>query len=188
MNWGVTVQETRMINAAEVLRAQFARGLGLDRYADIMQGDPESPDFQRLFNGYYRVRRNEEWRQHYYHLFSCAKREHYSFEQIIREMFRLTGNVEASFSSKMLATIDGTKPIWDQYVLQNLGLSLTGGTQGEKVDNAVALYERIVIWYDDYLKTSEAKANIDEFNLLLPDYIWLSDTKKIDCLLWSKRA
>ena len=146
-----------MINATEVLRAQFARGLGLDRYAEIIQGDPESPDFQRLFNGYYRVRRNEEWRKHYYNLFSSAQKGHFSFEQIIREMFRLTGNVEASFSSKMLATLDGTKPIWDQYVLQNLGLVLTGSTKEEKVDNAVTLYDRIVMWYDDYLKSSEAQ-------------------------------
>ena len=51
-----------MINAKEVLQAQLARGLGLDRYADIMRGDPASPDFQRAFNGYYRIRRNEKWR------------------------------------------------------------------------------------------------------------------------------
>ena len=30
--------------------------------------------------------------------------------------------------------------------------------------------------------------NIIEFNRLLPDYTWINDTKKIDCLLWSKRA
>ena len=44
-----------MINAKEVLQAQLARGLGLDRYAEIMHGDPASPDFQRAFNGYYRI-------------------------------------------------------------------------------------------------------------------------------------
>ena len=111
-----------MINAKEVLQAQLARGLGLDRYADIIHRDPASSAFQRAFNGYYRIRRNEEWRQHYYDLFVKAKVERFSFEQIITELFRLTGNVEASFSSKMLATIDASKPIWDQYVLQNLGL------------------------------------------------------------------
>ena len=58
-----------MINAKEVLQAQLARGLGLDRYAEIMHVDPSSLSFQRLFNGYYRVRRNEEWRRYYYRLF-----------------------------------------------------------------------------------------------------------------------
>ena len=176
-----------MINAKEVLQAQLARGLGLDRYADIMIGDPVSPEFQRAFNGYYRIRRNEEWRQHYYDLFVKAKAERFSFEQIISELYRLTRNVEASFSSKMLATIDASKPIWDQYVLQNLGLELTGKSQEEKLQNTVVLYNRIVRWYVDYLTTDEARENIREFDRLLPEYAWVSETKKIDCLLWSKR-
>ncbi len=136
-----------MINAKEVLQAQLARGLGLDRYTDIMRGDPASPDFQRAFNGYYRIRRNEKWRQHYYDLFAKAKTEHYSFEQIITELYRITGNVEASFSSKMLATIDASKPIGNQYVLQNLGLELMGKTQEEKLQDAVAVGERNVMSY-----------------------------------------
>ena len=47
---------------------------------------------------------------------------------------------------------------------------------------------RIVRWYDDYLTTAEAKTNIAEFDHLLPEYAWVSETKKIDCLLWSKRG
>ncbi len=177
-----------MINANKVLQDQLARSLGLDRYEEIMQGDPQSSDFQRTFNGYYRIRRNEEWRQHYYALFCKARDEHYSFEQIITELYQNTGNIEASFSSKMLATIDASKPIWDQYVLQNLGLALTGKTKEEKLQNAVRLYDSIVAWYEEYLKTDEANENIKAFDRLLPYYAWISNTKKIDCLLWSKRA
>ena len=176
-----------MINATEILQAQLARSLGLDRYAEIMQGDPSSPEFQRAFNGYYRIRRNEVWRQHYYDLFVRAKAEGYSFEQIITDLYHATGKVEASFSSKMLATIDPDKPIWDQYVLQNLGMELTGKTQAEKLAYAVTLYAAIENWYADYLLTEEARENIRLFDQILPDYRWVSDVKKIDCLLWSKR-
>ncbi|MBQ5987287.1 MAG: hypothetical protein IJL59_08465 [Clostridia bacterium] len=49
------------------------------------------------------------------------------------------------------------------------------------------LYDQIVNWYADYLTTDEARENIGEFDRLLPEYTWVSDTKKIDCLLWSKR-
>ena len=87
----------------------------------------------------------------------------------------------------MLATIDASKPIWDQYVLQNLGLVLTGKTKEEKLQEAVRLYDSIVAWYEEYLKTDEANENIKVFDRLLPDYAWISNTKKIDCLLWSKR-
>ena len=177
-----------MINAAAVLQMQLAHSLGLDCYADIVRGDPNSPDFQRVFNGYYRIRRNKEWRRDYYDLFIRARDNRFTFEQIITDMFRRTGNVEASFSSKMLATIDTSKPIWDRYVLQNLGVKLTGKTPEEKMKNAVKLYIQIEEWYAEYLTTPEAHDNIEVFNRLLPEYTWVSDTKKIDCLLWSKRA
>lgn len=48
-------------------------------------------------------------------------------------------------------------------------------------------HDRIVRWYEDYLTTDEARENTSEFDRLLPDYSWVNDTKKIDCLLWSKR-
>ncbi len=176
-----------MINATEILQAQLARSLGLDKYAEIMRGDPTSPSFQRAFNGYYRIRRNDEWRKHYFALFLRARTEDLDFSQIITALCLATGNVEASFSSKMMATIDPAKPIWDQYVLQNLGLELTGKTQEEKLKNAILLYGAIEKWYLDYLTTAEAHENLHAFDLLLPEYKWISDVKKIDCLLWSKR-
>lgn len=176
-----------VLSTGLVFELQLARSLGLDRYAEIMRGDPSSPEFQRLFNGYYRIRRNSEWRSAYYALFVQAKENNYSFEKIITFLYEATGNVEASFSSKMLATIDSSKPIWDQYVLQNLGLELTGKTQDEKLQHAILLYGEIVHWYEEYLKTDEAKKNIQEFDRWLPRYSWISEVKKIDCLLWSKR-
>ena len=177
----------QILNGKEILQQQLARGLGLDRYAFIMRGEPSSPEFQRVFNGYYRVRRSKEWQCHYYGLFDKARESNCSFEQTIKELYTLTGNVEASYTSKLIATIDSSKPIWDQYVLRNLGLELTGRTKDEKMQNAITLYEKIEKWYDHYLSTNEARENIDLFDRILPDYAWISDVKKIDCLLWSKR-
>ena len=180
-------RENEMICATTILQAQLARGLGLDKYAEIMRGDPTDPDFQRLFNGYYRIRRNEEWRKHFYSLFAKVEADNVTFEYILRELYKLTGNVEASFSSKMLATVDASKPVWDKYVLQNLGLKLSGKTQAEKLNSAVALYRSIETWYSEYMSTSEARENIETFNCMLPDFAWISDVKKIDFLLWSMR-
>ena len=180
------------LDAKILLEAQLARSLGLDSYEEIMTVAPVtdvslSSEFQRKFNAYYRVRRNEEWRKSFYSLFERAKKEHYSFVDVIGLLFVETGNVEASFSSKMIATIDDSKPIWDQYVLMNLGLELKGKTPRERVINAAELYRRIEDWYMEYLLTDEAKENIAVFNRMLPDYTWVSDVKKIDCLLWGKR-
>ena len=115
----------------EVLRRRLATSLGLESYSQIMasvrQTNIETDGvFQRMFNAFYRVRRNEEWRKVYYHLFEELKVNTPSFDYIIRYMYERTGNIEASFSSKMLATLCPSEPIWDRYVIENLGLKLEG--------------------------------------------------------------
>ena len=111
------------IDAKKVIETRIAESMGFDKYKQIMEmvrkTDVSSdPDFQRNFNGFYRVRRNVEWRKVYYDLFESVKGSNPSFEYIIRTMYEATGNIEASFSSKMLATINSDMPIWDRYVIQ----------------------------------------------------------------------
>lgn len=62
--------------------------------------------FQRTFNGFYRIRRNEDWRKFYYENFEKWKNESTpTFPLILETLYRHTGRVECSFSSKMLATL-----------------------------------------------------------------------------------
>lgn len=178
--------------AEKLLEDQQARSMGLDKYADILRNVREKDvscdkSFQHMFNAFYRVRRNAEWQKTYYMIFEHAKNEYCSFADVIERLYMETGNVEPSFSSKMIATIDTQMPIWDQYVLKNLKLELKGKTPREKISNAIQLYDRIRNWYQEYLLTEVAQRNIDEFNRRLPSYSWISDVKKIDYLLWSRR-
>ena len=64
---------------------------GVEKYADIMKAFPSinaatDKVFQRKFNGFYRVRRNEEWQAHYYTIMEQGKIRKLSFEQILREL------------------------------------------------------------------------------------------------------
>ena len=102
-------------------------------------------------------------------------------------LFQCTGNIEPSFSSKMLATICPEKPIWDKYIVQNLGIELDGVTKDEKLKNAISLYSDIEKWYEEFLKTDKAMECIEAFDSILPGYKSISTTKKIDCIIWSIR-
>ena len=180
------------IDAKRVIETRIAESMGFDKYKRIMEmvrnTDVSSDlDFQRLFNGFYRVRRNAEWRKAYYDLFEKAKGSNPSFETIIRMMYAATGNIEASFSSKMLATINADMPIWDRYVVQNLCLNMKGKTKEDQLNCAVDLYDRMVSWYDSFLQTENGRDCLAEFDRTLPGYVWMSDVKKIDFYLWSIR-
>ena len=179
------------INPNKVIEDRLAASFGLEQYGYIISqwktvDVSADEDFQTKFNGYYRVRRNAEWRECYYALFQRGKSEKLSFADIITYLYENTGNVEPSFSSKMYATLNADKPIWDQYVLKNLNLQLDGKGE-ERLQNAIALYTRIEAWYKDFIKTQNGKECIDAFDKALPSYSWISSTKKIDCFLWGMR-
>ena len=174
------------IDANKVIETRIAESMGFDKYKQIMEmvhkTDVSSDSyFQRTFNGFYRVRRNA------YDLFEKVKVNNPSFEFIIKTMYEATGNIEASFSSKMLATINPNMPIWDRYVVQNLCLNMTGKTKEDQLKCAVMLYDQMLSWYSDFLQTENGRNCIAEFDRTLPGYVWMNDVKKIDFYLWSIR-
>lgn len=142
--------------------------------------------YQKTFNGFYRVRRDTAWQQIYYAMFEEEKKRVPSFERIICEIWKRTGRIEPSFSSKMVATINPNMPVWDKYVLQNLHYKLEG-TGELRLKNAIALYDKMIKFYINLLQTDEALRAIKIFDQALNDYAWITPTKKIDLILWQAR-
>lgn len=176
----------------KILQERLAASMGLDKYRYIMNllhdTDVSSDiDFQRMFNGFYLIRRNETWRRIYYDYFEKVKKGNPTFEDILLHMFQCTGNIEPSFSSKMLASIFPDKPIWDRYVVHNLKMKLDGKTKQDKLKNAINLYSEMEKWYEDFLQSDRGKECIESFDKALPDYKKISNVKKIDSILWSIR-
>ena len=181
-----------MINPDAAIQQRLALGFGLDRYAAIMRRFPnvdvsKDRDFQRLFNGFYRVRRNETWRDAFYALFQRVRDARPTFEEIVTALYDKTGRVEASFASKMLATLDADKPIWDKYALINLGIAVPDKNKDAPLTGIADAYDQIEGWYASYLTTPNARRCVRSFDRLMPDYSWISATKKIDFYLWSMR-
>ena len=165
---------------------------GFEKYEKIMKSfsviDVRSDrDFQKNFNGFYRVRRNVEWQKNYYSIMEQGKTKKQSFEEVLSEMYARTGRVEASFASKLLHTIDHNMPIWDQFVLQNLNKKLPICRGEEKIEKCIKIYGEIVTWYKEALADIGVRQKLFEFDEILPQYKWFSSTKKLDFLLWQMR-
>ena len=175
-----------------VFQERLAVSMGFDKYQFIMEHVKKTDvsvdaDFQKTFNGFYLVRRNEDWRKVYYDHFESVKGDTPTFASILMHLYKCTGNIEPSFSSKMLATLFPDKPIWDRYVVQNLNMELVGATKEERLANAIALYAGMEKWYADFLQTEKANECIEVFDRFFPDYKHISSIKKIDSILWSIR-
>ena len=179
----------------DAIRKALIERTGIHRYCAIMQfeGDvtDEESGFQKLLNGYYNVRRPEEWRRDYYSLFQEVREAPSpQYKQILRGIYERTGQVEASFATKMLATIDSSMPVWDRRVitaLKRYDASLpvvSTVTVGGRIEKAIAGYNALCEACNDLLTGPVGKRCIERFDKWLGAYSDISSMKKLDVILW----
>ncbi|MET3527179.1 hypothetical protein [Phenylobacterium koreense] len=152
----------------------------------------EAEPLRRRFNAYYGVRRNVAWRASFYERFEAAKNGPAGsidlFADIVRSLSAETGRVEASFVSKLVATIDPEYPIIDSVVRKWLGsLTETPPFKGG-VDVVTAYYVWLTKFMREIVRTPEAQAWSKAFEAtfpLLPGEQPISQMKQIDFLIWA---
>lgn len=184
-----TISMCSFVHSSVVIRS------GMDRYCKIMslfKGGAGCKDasFQRLYTGFYRLRRSASWLKSYYDLMSdFSHRKEKNFGKILKAVDLIPGSgIELSFSSKMFATMDATMPIWDSQVKNALGLANipVHGSKDCREAYAIDLYAKLRAEFARLLAAKDVKREIAAFNSLLPDYASaLTDEKKLDYLLWS---
>ena len=188
-------------NPRRALLTAVANSCGLVAYRktidDLRKGDITSPiflDYRKNYTAYYRVRRDEDWLNHYYAYLEANKdREDITYEEVLRAISSYPHEtsrgkektVEASFASKLLHTINPHHPIWDSQVLKALGVRVDPYLSFEgHMRECVRLYGELEKTVEAYLQSGVGHTCIEEFDRFFPDYKDLSDEKKLDFYLW----
>lgn len=143
-------------------------------------------EFQRRYNGFYRVRRNAQWQWHYFALLERSRAASITFEEALSQLLAATGRLEASFASKLVATINPNLPVIDKFVLENLGLRLPRYSQCDRKTKVVEVYDRLISSFHDFAKTDEGNALTTRFQEIYPEAN-LTTAKMIDLVLWQTR-
>lgn len=184
------------LNKNKILERWIANALGLEHYSTIMEDFKtfdianDTKDFQKKFIYFYKVVfRKEKWLQKYFKFMQDSRGKKLEFEEVLRKISGNEGNIEVSFASKLLHTINPDKPIWDQNVLEKLHIdrSLNGETRDEKIKDAVNKYTKLEKKYKKILSERKIQDYIDFFDKLAPSYKDISEIKKVDFLFWSIR-
>ena len=166
----------------------ISRLLAFDKYEYIIDNlytcDISSDiEYQKKFSAFYVVRRNKKWKNQFFSYFESIKeRKDISFDVILKDLIVRTGNVEASFSSKLLSTINPNMPIWDRFVLERLGVKVDHN--GNRIENTIKAYEEIIKKEKELLKRVDVKQSIKQFRELFPEYNF-SDIKILDYMIWN---
>ena len=163
--------------------------IGIAKYNWIMKRVHEvdvstDTEFQKFFNGFYRMRQRPAsfYKCYYAFLEQHKANPTLTFEDIVTHLYKETNSIHASFSSKLLATINADMPIWDKFVLQNLGLRPPYYYEKDRHQKTIQLYHQICNWY----QSEQAKEKLELFNEMFPNTD-ISDVKKIDFVLWATR-
>lgn len=144
-------------------------------------------EFQRQFNGFYRVRRNAEWRKSYFELLAyTANQSHPTFRNVILAIQNKTSRIEASFASKLIATVNPNLPVIDRFVVKNIGLKLPNYNNSSRIDLLVNLYEQLTTQFEHYLLSPEGETLTSEFDKFYPNAA-ITNIKKLDLVLWQIR-
>jgi hypothetical protein len=139
-------------------------------------------DFQRQFDHFYRVRKNQEWRTCFFGLLERVKACGISFHEALDSMQSATGNVEASFASKLVATIDPSKPVIDKFVLKHFRLSLPYPKAKNRFERVLNLYESLCEQFSGLIASSTGSTILDCFDRRF-GHTNLTALKKVDLVL-----
>jgi hypothetical protein len=140
-------------------------------------------DFQRHFDHFYRVRKNENWRRCFFALMQCAKFSGITFYDALGALRDATGNIEASFASKLVATVDPSKPVIDKFVLEQFKLSLPYPKAKERFTCVLDVYESLSDLYSRLLSSPTGSMILDCFDHRFGSTN-LTALKKVDLVLW----
>jgi hypothetical protein len=164
---------------------------GLDRYVWLQRqvrlcDVSVDEDFQTRFSGFYRVRRDAQWRSVYFRLLETSKVKGIDFPQALKEINGRTGTIEASFASKLVATLDSSKPVIDKFVLEHFELHLPRWGLSDRQNKTIDLYYDLCDRYSVFVQSPTGKMIRELFDSRYP-CSEISELKKIDLVLWQIR-
>ncbi len=105
-----------------------------------------------------------------------------TYEQVLTYLFQETGCIHASFSSKLLATVRPEMPVWDKYVLSNLGLKAPYYSCKSRFQKVLDTYQKNLRLVSD----PGGPIKVAVFDANFPN-VDITDVKKIDFVLWQTR-
>jgi hypothetical protein len=146
----------------------------------------DNAEFQRRFNYFYRVRGNKKWRTAFFRIFEKSKTlRQLEFAHVLIDLHKKVKRIEASFSSKVVATLDPSRPVLDSIVRGHFGLHLPYHYQCDRLAKTVSVYQNLEQVMSHALKTK--KWIVRAFDGAFPKHRNITPMKKLDFVLWKIR-
>ncbi|GAB6041108.1 hypothetical protein [Endothiovibrio diazotrophicus] len=145
--------------------------------------------YRRTYTGFYvlRLPKSEAYNLYFTLIEKHKNNNAISLNYILKELKYVTGRIETSFGSKLLATINPNVAPLDKIVLGNLGLSLPSYNAHDRMQECVKTHKALVEKMNHLITLPEFIPLKTKFEQRFPDYTF-TDTKILDLLLWQYRT
>ena len=179
------------LTKAQIDAALPAIATGLNKYL-WLQANRDSSDlrsnplYKRRFNHFYKVRRGKEWQDHFYGLLEAKKGKRVCFSEVLKALYQATNRYEASFASKLLATVEPSMPVIDSIVFRNLNLRLPASNSRDRAVRICRLHARLIAYFNEFLSMENGKYLVQSFCKTYPG-IDITEINMLDLVLWQTR-
>ena len=196
-NMRITKEQVDQVFSSKKTCERIAAGLSSYQWLQKNVGRVASEDFQKLYARFYGINaahKDSQWRKQYFGMMQEAKimGAQLSFRKILDLFKAETGKYEASFVSKLIATLDPDKQVIDRHVLRNFGLKLPGYNIANRAEKIDEIYNLLGL---EYKKMLDAKP-VGEY--VIGRYVCrkfdsefqsskITRLKKIDLVFWQIR-
>lgn len=188
---------TLNLNEEQIRLALPKVKLGLSKYLAIqshfkaLTDGPlgENAEFMKRFNGFYRVSRmSPQWYDAFYKVFDNSRKSTPSFFELLTSLYAVTNRCEASFASKLLATLDPTMPVIDSIVLSILKTKIPRLPTPNRLEKVSLLHQEIGRCYREFLGSKQGESLVSQFKSVYSiESKLLSEVKMLDFILWQTR-
>jgi hypothetical protein len=172
------------------LRKGIAKYSALQRNLQTTPDVTQAPDFQRQFRSFYRVRRGVAWQWVFFEFMQQHRRSAPDFRRSLLALADQTHRCEASFASKLAATLNPDLPVLDALVLAVMRAHLPGewtllrtGTLDSRLGRAVEVYGRLTDAVRRIIATDAGAELLKLFDRQYAQHAF-TNTKKLDFMLW----
>ena len=200
-----------IITKNDIEIALKGRMKGINTYLELMQNIEKLNIDESKYRSFYKMNRglpDEYYEEYFTCLKEYLKREDIKqlrsndvekiasiFEETLRRLKTKSGRIEASFSSKLLSTVNPNIAVWDSNVLShldNVKAPYSIKDKEKQIQKTVETYKNLINAIND-LKNNEGKEYIKIFDKTISDaklesnypLSKITSTKKIDFVLWS---
>lgn len=144
--------------------------------------------YQRSFNGLYGVRRNAQWREVFFKILEDYKDQpDVNFRSVLNLLLESTGRVEASFASKLIATVNPTRAVYDSIVRKNLGIPSRSSSAANRIELLCADYKTIQMHHERQIEHDNFLFLRERFDKKFPQFTHFTDLKVLDLMIWQMR-